>query len=154
MLVGAPLQWNWMKQTRREGTTDYAEGTLADRLSRFLLHKWGVTDAEKQDWSEQGVEQIICNGCDGLGRLLDDQGRYQPCPLCHGVGFGVIRRFGPNEHLCSFCAGMGRAILPDSGTADTCPRCDGRGLVRIEPLPDETVATEPPDETVAAPDAE
>ena len=42
----------------------------------------------------------------------------------------LIRRLDSNDDLCPACGGMGRWESPDTGAVDTCPRCQGRGLVR------------------------
>jgi DnaJ-class molecular chaperone len=54
------------------------------------------------------------------------------CPICLGLGFHMIKRFDASDRICPLCAGMGRVALPDTGVIGTCPRCEGRGLVRSQ----------------------
>ena len=81
------------------------------------------------------TERIKCEHCDGTGLLQinDDPPQMDICPVCFGVGGHTIRKHGERDNLCPACTGMGRILDEETGTAHTCRRCDGRGLIRIEP---------------------
>lgn len=129
VVVGATLQWNWMQKVRKDGAQVVVTDGFAAKLSRWMLAKRGIHVDEPVNWGESAAERIVCESCGGTGRSLIKDGTIGPCPICQGVGFRMIRRFSPDENLCPFCVGMGRAVMPDTGEITTCPRCDGRGLV-------------------------
>lgn len=137
VVVGATLQWNWMKQVRQDKTDVIVTDGFAGKLSRWMLARRGIHLDDPVNWTETDAERILCESCGGMGRSLREDGTIGPCPICQGVGFRMIRRFSPDENLCPFCVGMGRAVLPDTGEIATCPRCDGRGLVHTTPPVDD-----------------
>ncbi|MDD4342446.1 MAG: hypothetical protein PHO14_09485 [Kiritimatiellae bacterium] len=132
VVAGAALQWNWMKSARRDEAQVVVSDGFAAKISRWMLARRGIYPDDATHWDESGVERIVCESCGGTGRSLLEAGTIGPCPICQGVGYRMIRRFGPDEHLCPFCVGMGRAVMPDTGEITTCPRCNGRGLVAAE----------------------
>lgn len=83
------------------------------------------------------VERIKCEHCDGTGlvKIKDDPPQMDICPVCFGTGGHNIRKYGDHESLCPACGGMGRIYDEEAGAARTCKRCDGRGVIRIEPTP-------------------
>lgn len=92
------------------------------------------------------VQRIQCEYCDGTGliKIGDNPPELDICPVCFGVGGHYIRKHGDHESLCPACGGMGRIIDEETGLAHTCKRCDGRGLIRIEPEPPEQPAEHSP----------
>ena len=129
---GGILQFDWMQRARQAaGSGDIVSNPLAEKLGRWMLDKRGLSAAGAGAGLEApGVEKIMCETCLGTGEVPDTDGNPVMCPICQGVGFRMIRRMDPADRLCPLCAGMGRVELPDTGEVTTCPRCNGRGLVR------------------------
>ena len=76
--------------------------------------------------------RIPCDYCGELGTVRNPQRheKMDVCPVCFGVGYHVIRKFDKHDTLCPLCGGAGRVVDESSGYAQTCPRCDGRGVIR------------------------
>ena len=129
VLVGFVLQFRWMERARERGATDIVPSGFANKLSLWMLHKKGLSP-ESGSGETSGAEKIFCETCMGSGIRFSEGGKEEICPVCQGVGFRMVRRFDPADRKCLACGGMGRVIFPDTGAAGTCPRCDGRGLVR------------------------
>ncbi|HAL92072.1 MAG TPA: hypothetical protein DCM68_03505 [Verrucomicrobia bacterium] len=139
VVLGFVLQFNWMQGVKEKKAEEFAPQGLADKISRWMLQKRGL-DPDMLSEGQPGVDKINCAICMGTGRVLGQPGEKAICPICQGVGFRMIRRFDAADRICPFCSGMGRVELPDTGVVGTCPRCDGRGLVRsratAESVPD------------------
>lgn len=135
------LQNRWMKQEKQralDGTRTVANG-FADKAAAWMLRKRGLapekaaTDTAASTAFDRSDRRIDCVACGGLGTVYGDDGKTrQPCGICQGVGYRMVRPFDALDIPCSACGGMGR-IETDDGAAGTCPRCDGRGFVRPEP---------------------
>jgi hypothetical protein len=130
VLVAFVLQYHWMQRVRELGADGIAPNTFAEKLSRWMLHKRGVSLDDPAVLGQIGTERIPCETCGQTGTLFSEAGAPVPCPICLGVGFRMIRRFDAADYICPACAGMGRVEMPDTGVVDTCPRCGGRGLVQ------------------------
>lgn len=81
------------------------------------------------------ISRVTCDHCHGSGgiRTADDPHRLLLCPVCFGRGSHEVRKQGEHEGLCPACSGMGR-IPDESGSgARVCRRCDGRGVIQLEP---------------------
>lgn len=91
------------------------------------------------------VERIPCEHCDktGLVQIKSDPPQMDICPVCFGLGGHNVRKYDDRENLCPACAGMGRIFDEETGTARTCRRCDGRGLIRTESAPAEEPGDKP-----------
>lgn len=127
VIVGFFLQLNWMQSAKRN--VDIPANGFADRLGRWMLKQKGVETGPVA--GAPGVETLECDRCFGTGGILSADGQKREiCPICLGVGSRLIRRLDSNDDLCPACGGMGRWESPDTGAVDTCPRCQGRGLVR------------------------
>lgn len=80
------------------------------------------------------AERVSCHHCGGIGTLREAE---RPdvrimCPICFGVGCHYVRRLDKqHDMLCPVCGGAGRVLDEPTGYAQTCPRCDGRGLIRL-----------------------
>jgi hypothetical protein len=130
---GGILQYQWMQRVRQAGADDVVPPAFAEQIGRWMLAGKGLApDGGAISPNTAGAEKIICEHCMGSGSALSDLGERSICPICQGVGFHMIRRFDPADRICPFCSGMGRVELPDTGEVGTCPRCDGRGLVRSQ----------------------
>jgi hypothetical protein len=130
---GGVLQYQWMQRVRQQGATEVVPPAFAEQIGRWMLAGKGLApDGGSLAPSADGAEKIICENCMGSGNVLSELGERSICPICQGVGFHMIRRFDPADRICPFCSGMGRVELPDTGEVGTCPRCDGRGLVRSQ----------------------
>jgi len=129
VLVGFILQFQWMSRMKETGATDVVSPALADKIKNFMLRKKGLP-VDTLSTEAQATERIPCDTCMGGGTILTPDGQREICPICLGVGFHVIRRMDPADRLCPLCGGMGRVENPETGRVGTCPRCDGRGLVR------------------------
>ena len=130
VLVGFILQSLWMQRVRERSAADIIPNTFAEKLTRWMLYKKGLAPAQTAPLATPGAEQIPCGVCMGTGSMLAPDGSKGICTICQGVGFRVVRRFDAADRICPFCGGMGRVELPDTGVVGTCPRCDGRGLIR------------------------
>jgi hypothetical protein len=130
VVVAFVLQFLWMRHIRASGPDSIAPNTLADRLSHFMLQRRSGGAEPTVVYGEMGTERVTCEACMGVGAVLSDQAVKTPCPICQGVGFRIVRRFDDEDRICPMCIGMGRVAMPDTGVVGTCPRCDGRGLVR------------------------
>ena len=129
VVAGFFLQLNWMQHVpKRQADEMVAPGGFADKLGRWMLMKKGMDPAAIS--GSPGVETIECGNCMGTGNVLSTESRKTICPICLGVGSRLIRRIDENDRICPLCAGMGRAESPDTGEVVTCPRCQGRGLIR------------------------
>ncbi len=135
VLAGFILQFRWMQSASDRGSDDIVLPAFARKISAWMLHKRGLPN-EPGTAGAGGIEKIPCETCMGSGTLYGDDGREAMCPICQGVGYRMVRRFEPGERICPACAGMGRVIFSDTGLADTCPRCQGRGLIRTAPSPE------------------
>ena len=125
---GGLMQFHWMQTARKANTVPDA---FAEKLARWMMLKKGLSPEEVGlETGAPGVEKLPCQNCLETGSVLADGGGREICPVCLGVGFHLIRRLDSAERICPNCAGMGRALQPDTGKYGTCPRCDGRGLVR------------------------
>jgi hypothetical protein len=129
VLVAFVLQYHWMQRVRESGADGIAPNTFAEKLSRWMLHKRGVSLDDPAVLGQIGTERIPCETCGGSGQEFGPDGTIGSCPICQGVGFGLVRKFSPDENICPFCVGMGRAIQPDTREVVICPRCKGRGLI-------------------------
>lgn len=127
VLLGFVLQFRWMEQAKKKGMTDVMPAGFASKLSRWMMSKKGISPDSLE---ASGAEKISCETCMGSGIRMVDDGQEGICLICQGVGFRMVRRFDPADRICTACGGMGRLRLPDSGEVGTCPRCDGRGLIR------------------------
>ena len=136
VVIGAALQWNWMQRVRRDGAESVVTHSFAEKLSRWMLAKRGIHLEEDAAAGESGTERILCETCGGSGQMLGPDGAIVPCPICPGVGSGLVRKFSPDENICPFCVGMGRAFLPGTREVVICPRCNGRGLIGPAAAPD------------------
>ena len=126
VILGFFLQLNWMQRAREN--TDIPANSFADKLGQWMLKQKGV--APGGETGAPGVESIECDRCFGTGGVLSPDSKREICPICLGVGSRLIRRLDPNDVKCPACGGMGRMVLPDTGEVGTCPRCQGRGLIR------------------------
>ena len=126
VIVGFFLQLNWMQRAKQNA--DIPANSFADKLGQWMLKQKGV--APGGETGAPGVESIECDRCFGTGGVLSPEGQRDICPICLGVGSRVIRRIHPDDYKCPACGGMGRMVLPDTGEVGTCPRCQGRGLIR------------------------
>jgi hypothetical protein len=131
VLVAFIVQFKWMQHAKETGAISLDSQGLASKLSLWMLQKKGL-DAEAGAVDISGAQKIACETCMGTGSVLSGKGEKEICPICLGVGFHMVRRFDPSDRICPFCVGMGRAVMPDTGAVDTCPRCGGRGLVRSQ----------------------
>lgn len=129
VLVGFILQFQWMDRMKESGSTDVVPQAFAEKLKVWMLRKKGM-EPDTLSTEAKAAEEIPCRTCMGSGTILTPEGERLICPICLGVGFHMVRRFDPADHLCPLCAGMGRVEWPDTGEVGTCPRCGGRGLVR------------------------
>ena len=74
---------------------------------------------------------VECHHCNAQGRVYDAATQSDiNCPICLGKGSREIRMQDDVDGLCPNDGGMGRLINPETGTAETCSRCSGRGLIR------------------------
>lgn len=128
VLLGLALQSQWMDRAKKKGSTDIVPQGFAERLSNWMMYKKGLVP--EGDVVSGGAEKVVCGTCMGGGTVMSGAGAKEMCPICQGVGFRMVRRLDPADRLCPFCGGMGRVEIPDAGKVGTCPRCDGRGLVR------------------------
>ena len=126
VIVGFFLQLNWMQRAKRN--VEITPDGFADKLGQWMLKQKGVN--ESAGTGAPGVETLECIRCFGTGGILSPDGKREICPICLGVGSRLIRRLDPGDELCPACGGMGRWESPDTGEVGTCPRCQGRGLVR------------------------
>lgn len=129
VIGGAILQFKWMQQARDSGATDIVPSAFAEKLQQWMLMKKGLDPGQAYSGGP-AAERITCETCLGTGTYLPENGVPTMCPICLGVGFHMIRRLDSADRICPLCAGMGRVQRPDTGEVATCPRCDGRGLVR------------------------
>lgn len=134
------LQFQWMQRVRESGATDLVQNSFARKISNWMLRRKGLAPEDTGTEAHQpGVEKITCATCMGTGMQMNPDGKEKICPICQGVGFRMVRRFDAAERQCPACAGMGRVEMPDTGEVETCPRCNGRGLIRRSaPAEDET----------------
>lgn len=108
-------------------------------LGAVLVIFQGVWVSRNKALFQRGVvlelvtEKIDCDYCGGLGMIRDPAYPTQMylCPLCFGVGSHVVRRITDRDTLCPVCGGLGRVLDEPTGYAQTCPRCDGRGLIDL-----------------------
>lgn len=133
VLLGFILQFKWMERAREKGATDIIPSGFANKLSHWMLQKKGL---DPDSGEAGGVKKIPCETCLGSGIHLADGGAEEICPICQGVGFRMIRFMNPADRICPNCAGMGRFADSDTGAVGTCPRCDGRGVIRSPAAPD------------------
>jgi hypothetical protein len=138
VVVAFVLQFHWMQKVRETGGANIAPNTLAEKLSRWMQRRRGVPLDETKVLGQIGTERIACEACAQTGALFNETGQPVPCAICQGVGFRMVRRFNDADRICPACGGMGRVEMPDTGRVETCPRCEGRGLVQ-------TVVFEPAD---------
>ncbi|MFH0880687.1 MAG: hypothetical protein V2A34_13310 [Lentisphaerota bacterium] len=81
------------------------------------------------------IRRIPCDYCGEVGTVRDPNHPDRPtmiCPVCYGIGSHTIRKFDKHDTLCPLCGGAGRVGDAPSGYAQECPRCDGRGVIRVE----------------------
>ena len=128
VILGFFLQLNWMQRAREN--TDIPANSFADKLGQWMLQQKGAEPVAGGGTGAPGVESIECDRCFGTGGVLSPDSKREICPICLGVGSRLIRRLDPNDVKCPACGGMGRMVLPDTGEVGTCPRCQGRGLIR------------------------
>ena len=126
VVAGFFLQLNWMQRAKQNA--DIPANSFADKLGQWMLKQKGVSPGGET--GAPGVESIECDRCFGTGGVLSPEGQRNICPICLGVGSRLIRRIHPDDYKCPACGGMGRMVLPDTGEVGTCPRCQGRGLIR------------------------
>lgn len=126
VIAGFFLQLNWMQRAKQNA--EIPPDGFAAKLGQWMLNQKGA--GESAATGAPGVENIECDRCFGTGGVLSPEGKREACPICMGVGSRLIRRLDPADYKCPACGGMGRMVLPDSGVVGTCPRCEGRGLIR------------------------
>ena len=130
------LQSRWMQRAKERGAAEIAPNALAEKITVWMMQARGEKPgADVRFPDAPGVEKIECGNCMGTGTALAADGQKGICPICRGVGFGLVRRLDPADRICPACGGMGRLLMPDTGAPEECPRCGGRGLIRsrIEP---------------------
>ena len=141
IIAGFAAQLLWMgKHTggRDAEKVISPDNPIARFLQNTMMEKKGL--AEKDEAEEAaaaaGAETIACGYCFGIGQVRAD-GEAVLCPICLGVGSHAVRRISGDELICIACDGMGRVMEDGGSTAETCPRCNGRGLVeRRKPAED------------------
>ena len=80
------------------------------------------------------IQKVECEHCGGVGLIPDKNrpdGSTVICPVCFGVGSHAVRKFDKRDVLCPLCGGSGRVIDERAGIVQDCPRCEGRGLIRL-----------------------
>jgi len=77
---------------------------------------------------------VGCPNCGGKGLLSTSNGLNQLCPVCFGVGLHHVKTTDEYASFCPDCSGMGRVKDPISGEVNPCPRCGGRGLIKLAPV--------------------
>jgi len=151
-LVAALLQFRWMQKVRARGPDSITPNSLAQKLSEWMLKRRGIElEPAPVVMGERGTERVPCTACGETGVVLGPDGTRQPCPICQGVGFRIIRWFDADERKCPLCAGMGRTVLPGTDEVDTCPRCGGRGIIRRGAQPAAPDQADPTAAPAAAP---
>ena len=128
VIAGFFLQLNWMQRAKR--TAEIPPDGFASKLGDWMLAQKGAGKAAGTAPGAPGVETIECDRCFGTGGVLSADNKREICPICLGVGSRLIRRLDPDDVKCPACGGMGRMVLPDTDEVGTCPRCQGRGLIR------------------------
>ena len=128
VVVGFVLQYRWMQKVKAEGAESITPNMVAVKLGQMLLEKRGIRLDAEEEAVPAGVERISCEHCMGTGTTFGENGEKQLCPICQGVGFGMVRRMDASDRPCPACLGMGRIQI--DGATELCPRCSGRGLVR------------------------
>ncbi|OGV42565.1 MAG: hypothetical protein A2X46_04685 [Lentisphaerae bacterium GWF2_57_35] len=80
------------------------------------------------------IRNVECDHCGGVGLVRNSKkpDAAELCPVCFGVGSHPTRKLDDGDALCPLCGGVGRVIDEKIEFAQTCPRCDGRGLVRLQ----------------------
>ncbi len=129
VVAGFFLQLNWMQKAKEREMPAMDPNSFASKLGQWMLEKKGVSSSPGIAGAP-GVETVECGNCLGTGGILSEAGQREICPICLGVGSRLIRRVDPADELCPACVGMGRVQFPDTGEYGTCPRCNGRGLIR------------------------
>lgn len=154
-VIAMVWQNRWMKQAKSEIGVTLAPNSFAEKAGDWMLKKRGMSPETVQGTvtKDLSVTRLECYACEGLGATYDAAGRRQPCPICQGVGFRMIRPFDAQDVPCPACGGMGRMEnLDGNGEVQTCTRCDGRGFIREPDVKEkETAAT---DETSSAAESE
>lgn len=142
--IGLPalyVQRNWMAKEREayRDSVSQDEMSAATELAGWLqAQKLQASADEGQapvmpsfflegmpNLGEQGLEWAEC-----VRRVINDEGDYETCPICFGVGGRIIKKLDEADRRCPNCNAMGRWKNPDTGHAETCPRCDGSGLIQ------------------------
>ena len=131
VVVGSVLQFNWMQEARKNASTDTLPPGFAKKISQWMLQKKGIAVEEAEPGFGE-AEKIVCESCQGSGYRSSGGHEKEMCPICQGVGFRMIRRLDASDRKCPACGGMGRVEFYDTGNVGTCPRCDGRGLIRVQ----------------------
>jgi DnaJ-class molecular chaperone len=103
----------------------------------FLQSRWISKNQQvfkKGMFLQLQIKKVECDHCGGTGLVTDAKkpGRVEICPVCFGVGSHAVRKLDPQDALCLLCGGMGRVYDEQAEIAQTCPRCDGRGLIRLQ----------------------
>ena len=123
------LQLNWLQRAKQD-PANVAPNAFADKLGHWMLQTHGGENGGAAPAGAPGLENVECGNCLGTGHVLSETGGKAICPICQGVGYRLIRRFDAADRICPMCAGMGRVQLSPDGEVGTCPRCEGRGLIR------------------------
>ena len=131
VVVGAVLQAHWMQEAKNNASTDTLPPGFTKKISQWMLQKKGIA-LEDAGMNSGEAEKIVCESCLGSGFRSSGGSEKEMCPICQGVGFRMIRRLDASDHMCTACGGMGRVEFYDTGNVGTCPRCDGRGLIRVQ----------------------
>ena len=130
VVAGFVLQFHWMQEAKKNASTDTLPPGFSKKISQWMLQKKGIA-LEDAGLDSADAEKIVCETCLGSGFHAASGDEKEMCPICQGVGFRMIRRIDAADRKCPACGGMGRVEFFDTGKVGTCPRCDGRGLVRV-----------------------
>ena len=131
VVVGAVLQANWMQEAKNNASTDTLPQGFTKKISQWMLQKKGIALDDAALGSSE-AKKIVCETCLGSGLHSSTGDEKEMCPICQGVGFRMIRKLDAADQMCPACGGMGRVEFYDTGNVGTCPRCDGRGLIRVQ----------------------
>jgi len=105
------MQIRWMNRQKSE----FGESPL----SRYT----SIIDAQ--------THRVFCDNCEGSGFTRDPNNpeNVTVCPVCFGLGMHQIRQISNDDLVCPTCRGLGRISEGAFDEAETCPRCEGRGMI-------------------------